>query len=311
MRPTGTAAAIGLALAATVLTVQLSGQSVVQSAHADDPTIPSRGELREAAEAALDAAGDVDSVRAALAAAGQRLESSSIAAAQAAEGFNGARWQAQEARKASRLAERAAAVAAADHERQSDFYADTVVAAYETMPELSGLTAVLESDDLATLLERSSTLENASDAMDQREARFRESSDLADATQARAEAAESDAIAAKEQAEQARDRARSAQIAAAAEAQSVVAEKTRLIGELARLQGVSVELAAQRQAGLEQRAREQAAAAAEAAQQAASRRPAGGPAGGPGSDPAGSPGRTRRQRRAEQHFDRPARRADR
>ena len=201
------------------------------------------------------AATDVDSLQAALAAANQRLESSSIAAAQAAEAYNGARWQAEQARKASRLAAREAAAAAADYEQQADFYADTVVTAYETMPELSGLTAVLESDDLGTMLDRSSTLENASDAMDQREDDFRDGLATGPTPRRdRADAAEADAVAAKAQAEEARDQARAAADAAAAEAQSVAAEKTRLIGELARLQGVSVELAAQRQAGLEQRA---------------------------------------------------------
>jgi cell wall-associated NlpC family hydrolase len=261
VRPTGSAAALSLALAATVLTVQFSGQS----ATADDPTVPSRGEVREAQEKARGAATDVESVQAALAAANQRLESSAIAAAQAAEAYNGARWQASEARKSARLATREAAAAAEDYQRQADTYADTLVSAYETMPELSGLTAVLESQDLDTVLDRSATLENASDAMDQREDDFREASELADDTQERAEAAEADAVAAKEQAEAARDQAAAAADAAAAEAQAMAVEKTRLIGELARLEGISVELAEQRQAGLELRAEQGAAAAAAAA----------------------------------------------
>jgi cell wall-associated NlpC family hydrolase len=266
VRPSGTAAAaLSLAVAATVLTIQLTGQT----ATADDPTIPSRGEIQEAQEAARGAATDVESVQAELAAANQRLESSAIAAAQAAEAFNGARWQAGQARKAARLAQREAAAAAADYERQADIYSDTIVNSYETMPELSGLTAVLESEDLGTMLDRSSTLENASDAMDQREDEFHAASTRADRTRDQAEAAEADAVAAKDQAEAARDQARSAADAAAAEAQTVADEKTRLIGELARLQGVSVQLAAQRQAGLEQRAQEAAAAAAAAAAQQA------------------------------------------
>ncbi|MDQ4052269.1 MAG: hypothetical protein M3237_06145, partial [Actinomycetota bacterium] len=250
MRPTGTAAALSLAIAATVLTVQLSGQT----ASADDPTVPSRGEVREARDAALGAATDVESVQAELAAANERLEASAIAAAQAAEAYNGARWQAGEARQAARFAQREAIAAAADYERQADVYADTVVSSYETMPELSGLTAVLDSDDLGTLLDRSATLENASDAMDQREDEFRAASARADHSRERAEAAEEESLAAEAQAEATRDQAAAAAEAAAAEAHAVAEVKDRLIGELARLEGVSVELAARRQAGLEARA---------------------------------------------------------
>ncbi len=270
MRPSGTAATLGLVLAGSMLTAHLSGQPTLQQVSAEPDPIPSREQIQDAQDAAAGAATDVDSVQGALAAANQRLESSSIAAAQAAEAYNGARWQAEQARKASRLADREAAAAAADYERQSDIYADTVVTAYETMPELSGLTAVLASDDLATMLDRSNTLENASGAMDQREDDFRAASQLADVASDRAQAAEADAVAAKTQAEEARDQARAAADAAAAEAQAVAAERDHLIGELARLQGVSVELAAQRQAGLEERARQRAAAAA-AAEAAAQR----------------------------------------
>ena len=265
VRPSGTAAALCLALAATVLTVQRSGQT----ASADDPTVPSRGEVEEARDDARGAATDVESVQAELAAANQRLEASAIAAAQAAEAYNGARWQAGQARKAARLAQRESDAAAADYRRQAEVYADTLVSSYETMPELSGLTAVLESDDLGTLVDRSATLENASDAMDQREDEFRAASARADRARTRAEAAEAEALAAKDQAETARDQAAAAAEAAAAEAQAVAEEKGRLLGKLARLEGISVELATQRQAGLEQRAQEAAAAEAAAAQQAA------------------------------------------
>jgi len=69
----------------------------------------------EAAEAAVDAAAsDVASVRGRLAAAQQRLETTQIAAAKAAEAFNGARYEAQQAAQASRLAQQEAVAAAAD-----------------------------------------------------------------------------------------------------------------------------------------------------------------------------------------------------
>ncbi len=264
MRPTGSTAALALTLVLGGLVTQSAGVG----AQADDP-VPSQHQVREARQAAEAAADDVGGVEAALAAADARLQQRRIESAQTAEAFNGARWRAQEAREAARLADRARAEADATHDAQAAAYADSVVDSYESAPELSGLTAVLGSDDFGTALDRSTTLENAGDGLQTRHEAYADAARLASEASDRAAAARADAEQARAEAAAARDAAQAAQDAAAAEAQVAAAERSRLIGELARLQGVSLELAQQRQAGLEQRARDQAAATARAAQAAA------------------------------------------
>ncbi|MDP2775528.1 MAG: hypothetical protein Q8O61_18390, partial [Nocardioides sp.] len=89
MRSRATAAALCLALAAGVVTAQV--------AHADPGApdeLPTRAEVAQAEGAVAAAADDVASVQAAIASANQRLQASSVAAAQAAEAFNGARYEA-------------------------------------------------------------------------------------------------------------------------------------------------------------------------------------------------------------------------
>ncbi|GAA4684629.1 C40 family peptidase [Nocardioides nanhaiensis] len=234
-----------------------------------DETVPSREQVRAADEAAEGAALDAAAVEQALAAATGRAEAAAVAAQQAAEAYNGARWRLQEARRAARSAEALEQEALAREQAATDAYGDQVVDSYESVPELSGLTALLGSEDVGTVLERSDVLRNAGEAMDSRHDTYLAASEAAGTASEQADAARDDADAAAADARGARDDAQAAQAAAASEAQSVAAEKQRLLSELARLQGVSVRLAEQRQAGLELRAQEAAAAEARAEQEAA------------------------------------------
>ena len=79
--------ALGLA-ASTALTLVLGGLAG-GAALADDDAVPSRQDVADAQTAVQAQAGDVDTVRARLAVANQRLEASAIAAAQASEAYNG------------------------------------------------------------------------------------------------------------------------------------------------------------------------------------------------------------------------------
>ena len=107
------------------------------------------------------AAADVASVQGKLAAAQQRLETTQIAAAKAAEAFNGARYEAQQATQASRLADEQAVAAAADLERQRAAYADAAVAAYQFSPQLTALGAISQADGITEVLESTAALQNA------------------------------------------------------------------------------------------------------------------------------------------------------
>ena len=182
-------------------------------------------------------------------------------------------------------------------------------------PSLSPISAVTGSNGLPAVVSKMATLQNAQDAMDHTYDAFRASSTLAGVASTQAETARARAEALATQAREARDRAAAAAAAANSQTQAIASEKTQLIRRLAQLQHVSVALAEQRQAGIEQAAREAAQKAAEqagpgrprsrrpsqaaqqaahrAAQQAAQQAQASAqPSAGPGSGPTDSPSPT-------------------
>src|SRR6478672_1196984 len=242
------------------------GGAVAGVAVADDHTMPSRHDVHEARVAVRDKAADVESVRARLVLANQRLEASAEAAAKAAEAYNGARYELEQARAAARDAQQRSRIAAADVARQRAAYGDAVVSSYEMAPGLTALSAIAQSDGIQTVIERTTTAQNAEAALDDHYDEFRASATIADVATKQAQDARTAAEAAAEKARTARDAAQAAADSAAAESQSIADQKQRLIAQLADLQHVSVRLAARRQAALEAKA---AAAAAAAAQQQA------------------------------------------
>ncbi|GAW48778.1 MULTISPECIES: NlpC/P60 family protein [unclassified Nocardioides] len=264
MRAFGVAAALALTLAVGAVATGVGTGVAV----ADDGAVPSHQDIHEARVAARDKADDVDAVRARLVLANQRLQESAIAAAQAAEAYNGARWRAAEARRAAVETQRRSAVAEADVQRQREAYGDALVTSYEMSPGLTAFSAIVRSDGIGTVVERTTSLQNAEAALDGNYNEFRAAATLADVAQQQAEDAEDDAVAAEQEAQDARDQARAAADAAAADAVSIADEKAALIAQLADLQHISVELAQRRQSALEQQAAEAAAAAAQHEQEA-------------------------------------------
>lgn len=240
------------------------GPQVLSMASADPGDPPSQQEVDEAREAVAAKATDVESVRAALVLAQARLQETQVAAAQAAEAFNGARYEAQLAAKAARTAERRTQVAAADLERQRAAYAAVMTSAYQQSPTLTALSAISQADGLESVMQSSAALQNAQDAIDERYDAFDAASILAAAADEHAEQALADAAQARQQAKSAKVRAERAAQAAERETQAFAAERDRMIGELAALEDISVELARERQDALEQAAAETAAAAAAA-----------------------------------------------
>ena len=265
MRPQGrgsrTAAALVLALA-------LGGVSAQVAIADDDTDIPTRHQVREAREAVDATELDVEGVQAALDAANQRLEDAGIRAAQAAEAFNGARYEAQLARADARRAAAVAVEAAEDADRQREAYQDTLVTSYTHGSSLGALSSVVESDGLSELVQRTATMRNSEAAMDARYDDLLAAQSKAEDAQEDADRALETAEDAQERARDARDAAQSAADAAAVMAQDVAAEKTDLIARLAELQGISIELAEQRRSGLEARAAKLAAKQAKEAKRA-------------------------------------------
>jgi peptidoglycan DL-endopeptidase CwlO len=253
---------IGTVLLAVVLV------TAPASADPSDPP-PSRSDIRKAERRAQAAADDVDGIQSQIDAANADLEAAAIAAQQASEAYNGARWRLTQARVAERQAAResrraARALATVKHE-----YRDAVLTSYVGgSPALDTFSAMLDADGLSSLLDREASAGIVQGEFEEKRAAYEDAAgDAEDAAQA-AEDAAADAADAAADARTAKEDAESAVAAAAAAADSIPAEKTRLLRRMARLEGISVDLAEERQSALEQERQEQAALQAQLEQQA-------------------------------------------
>jgi peptidoglycan DL-endopeptidase CwlO len=268
---------VGATALALTLVTGLTGFAAASAAPSSgsDHGYPSQHQVHAARHDAARAADDVAGVKAQLVQADLEAQAAAVTAEQAAERYNGARWALQQARRDARAADGHARIAAADTRHQRHAYVGTVVASYEMGPSLSPLSALQGSDGLSAVLGKMSTLQNAQAAMDHTFDSYTASSTLAGVARDQAEAARAKAESLAARARTARDQAASAAAAADRSSQEIAARRTQLIARLATLQHVSVSLAEQRQAGIEQAAREAAQQAAEekarreAAQQAA------------------------------------------
>ena len=249
-----------------VLPTAAADGSGADGAGADGATggAPSRAEVDAARGAVTTQRRDVAAVQDDLVAANQRLQDSAIAASQAAEAWNGARYELSLARRDARRAAAWLRQTRRELVRQRAAYGDTLAAGYELAPEVSALEAMTRADGIEEVVEQSSTLENASTALDQQYDRFRALAAVADVASGEAARTRRRAATLEQTARDRRDEARAASDHALATASAIAAERDRLVAELARLQDISVELARRRQSALERAAAEAAAAAARA-----------------------------------------------
>ena len=135
------------------------------AAYADNDPTPSESDVAAAKDRADAKGRDVAAVQADLIRANLALETAGDDAAQAAEAWNGARWRAEQARADADAAEDAAEAAREDVESQRELYADTVVQSYEDGPQVQGLSAIVEADGIESLIDRTVTMGNTSDAL--------------------------------------------------------------------------------------------------------------------------------------------------
>ncbi|HEY3528678.1 MAG TPA: C40 family peptidase [Nocardioides sp.] len=255
---------VGVTALALSLVTGLSGVAAASAAPSGgDHVYPSKHQVRDARHRVAQAADDVAGIKAQLVQADLDAQAAAITAEQAAERYNGARWALQQARRDSRVADRHARIAAADVRRQRDAYAATVVTSYEMGPSLSPVAALQGSDGMSSMITTMSTLQNAQSAMDHTFDSYTASSTLAGVASDQADAARAKAATLAAQAKTARDQAASAAAAADRASREIAARKSQLIHRLAKLQHISVSLAEQRQAGIEEAAREAAQRAAE------------------------------------------------
>lgn len=241
------------ALPSALLALTLAAAAVVPGAQADpgEPNPPSRAQIRDARDQARLAADDVDSIQAALDAANAELASAEVAALQAAEAYNGARYRAQQARAAARQAERESRRADLALAEQKESYRGTVLSSYGGGVELEALDGILDADGMSSVIDRSVAAGVVQEALGAQRDDYLAAADEAEEAEQEAEDTAADADAAADRARDARDTAQAAADEAAAAAAAIAWEKQRLLQRLARLEGISVDLAEQRQAALE------------------------------------------------------------
>ncbi len=240
--------------------------------YASPDPVPSQAQVQKAEKAVTAKKQSVQQIEAALAAANARLDEASTAAEMAFERYNGAKWELEEARKASRAAQTRSAQAAADVARQRGGIAQLVTESYQNGTELNTASALLSDEGPQGLMNRYGVVQSAGDSMEAQYDAFRAASARAKTLAAKAAKAEKKQQSLAAEARKLATAAGQAAAAASAAANEIAVQKQQLIEELAKAQNISVALATRRHDALERIARQKAAAAAqakEAAEQAA------------------------------------------
>ncbi|HET6560630.1 MAG TPA: C40 family peptidase [Marmoricola sp.] len=263
--------ATSVVASATALLLLGPGSGAAIADRSDDP-FPSRQDVRSARAEAQSAADRVAAIRTELVLANAEVDAAAVRAAQAAEAYNGARWQVEqataqleEARADARRAERQVA-------RQRDRMAGLVATSYQEAGQLSAVDAVLGARGPEGLMSQLLAVQGATTSLDTELQSFGATAALADVFREEAEKVRIERLALLDAAEEAKDQAAAAAAEAESLAASVAARKTEVVAELAELEGISVELAQQRQTALEeleQKRKDEAAAQAAAAAAAA------------------------------------------
>ncbi|MBW8750611.1 MAG: C40 family peptidase [Propionibacteriales bacterium] len=235
------------------------------SAQADHhKTIPTQAQVDQASATAAAKAGDVAALQADLAVANSRLHAAADRAEIAAEAYNGAMWRLQQAQQATADAKAAVADALAHVDEQRAGIAQLVTQSYQD-GALTGVTAIIGGEDPSAVMSRLGVVQSAGDSMQARFDQYSALNALARVAQAKAETAETEQQSLAQKAEQLRNDAAEAANEAASQTAAIANQKHQLIVELAKAQKISVELATQRQEGLEKKAEEVAAHAAQVA----------------------------------------------
>jgi len=258
-------------VAAAVACALLVSGTGIAAAKDDEPTFPSRAEVSAARAQAAQTAQDVDTIRAELLVANQQLDALHIAAQQATEAYNGARWRLSQARDVAVEARSAAVQAQRRLRAQRNNLGRLLSASYQEGNGVAQVGLLLDANGPRTLLNRYSALSGAAASMQAAYARFDASDALATVFRADADAAVRQRSSAAARAVELRRAAQSA-VEQQATAVAVVTQRTNeLIDQLAAAQGISVSLARERETALTQIRRAEAQAAAQAAAEAAAR----------------------------------------
>lgn len=248
---------LGLSLAAMTALLATPAQ-----ADPEPPVIPSRSAVEAAKKAAADQTGEVAAIERRLAAASGRLETLGRAAGRAAEAYNGAVYRWQLATKEATLARARAGKAQRTLESQQVQIGRFAAANYQGAGDLTQLGAVFTGGGPQEVLDSAAAAHSVSSAMQGAYLRFTATRLITNAFHRQAEQALAGVEVAKAAAAAARTRAEAAEAAQVAAVASLGAERRQQIARLAVLRKTSYRVAEQRQHGLEELARQRAAAVA-------------------------------------------------
>lgn len=263
----GSTGKTGRALLSGVLAICLAGSIAVQPIQAEavkpkPPVIPSKAAVERAKQAAASKAAQVAVIEQQLAAASARLEQLGIQSGIADEAYNGAVYKLQDAKaEAAEAAARAAKAqqTLATQRQQIGRYA---AASYQGGGELARVAPLLTADGPQEMLDSAGTAHTVSTAMQSSYLRFTATQVVTNLFKVQADQAVVKVKKATDEAAKAKKAAEDAEAAQAAAVTAMGAQRTKSIAQLAVLQNTSVQVAAQRQRGLEELARQRAAALA-------------------------------------------------
>ena len=264
-RDTGTGKT-GRALLSGVLAVSLAGTMalipVPAQADPKPPVIPSQSAVDAAKKAAAAKAAQVASIEQQLAAANDRLEQLGLQANKAAEIYNGAMYRLEQAKTEAAAAAERAAKAEKTLATQRQQIGRFAAASYQGGGELAKLGPMFTAEGPQELLESAGTAHSVSQAMQGSYLRFTATQVVTNAFKVQKQQAVVKVKAASDAAAKAKAAAEAAESAQSAAVASIGAQRTQQIAQLAQLRNTSIKVAEQRQRGLEELARQRAAALA-------------------------------------------------
>jgi cell wall-associated NlpC family hydrolase len=258
----------GRALLSGVLAICLAGSMALipVSAQADPkpkpPVIPSKAAVERAKQAAAAKAAQVAAIERQLAAANVRLERLGIQSGIADEAYNGAVYRLQQAKAEAAAAAARAAKAQQTLATQGQQIGRVAAASYQGGGDVAKLAPLFSAEGPQQLLDSAGAAHSVSAAMQGSYLRFTATQVVTNLFKVQADQAVTKVNSAAEEAAKAKKAAEAAEAAQASAVTAMGVQRKRAIAQLAVLQNTSIQVAAQRQRGLEELARQRAAALA-------------------------------------------------
>lgn len=256
----------GRALLSGVLAVCLAGSMAVipvpAQAKPKPPVIPSKAAVERAKQAAAAKAAQVTAIENQLAAANARLEQLGVASGIAAEAYNGAVYKLQLAKTEAAQAAARAAKAQQTLATQRQQIGRFAAASYQGGGEVAKIAPLFTADGPQQLLDSAGAARSVSAAMQGSYLRYTATQVMTNLFKVQADQAVTKVKQATDEAAKAKKAAEAAERAQASAVTAMGVQRKRAITQLAVLKNTSIQVAAQRQRGLEELARRRAAAIA-------------------------------------------------